>query len=82
VLSDVYLKGGLTGHDFLNMMRDQKQIDRAELPILVMTGDDDDKNQSDLLKAGANDLVEKPIDENILINKIRFQLKLSQRFRD
>ncbi|MGV6850585.1 MAG: response regulator [bacterium] len=81
ILSDVYLKGGLTGHDLLKELREQRHINRADLPILVMTGDDDNENQSSLLKSGANDLVEKPIEEHILINKIRFQLQLSHRFR-
>ncbi len=78
VLTDVYLKGGLTGMDLLQRVRGELKLNRQELPILVMTGDDDRGKQSALLKAGANDLVEKPIEERVLISKLRFQLRIAQ----
>ena len=48
------------------------------LPVLVMTGDANRRNQSDLLRAGANDLVQKPIEERLLITKVLFQLRLAR----
>lgn len=78
VLTDVYLKGGLTGKELMEEVRDKMNLNRKQLPILVMTGDDNRNNQIALLKAGANDLVEKPIDERLLINKLRFQLQLAK----
>lgn len=78
VLTDVYLKGGLTGKDLLEKLRGEMQFTRKQLPILVMTGDDNPANQTALLQGGANDLVEKPIEEKTLINKLRFQLQLAQ----
>ncbi len=78
ILTDVYLKGGLTGKELLQEVRDTIGLTRRQMPILVMTGDDNRKNQTELLRAGANDLVEKPIDEKLLINKLRFQLQLAR----
>ena len=44
VLTDVYLKGGLTGHDLLEQVRGRFGYARAQLPVLVMTGDDNPAN--------------------------------------
>lgn len=78
VLTDVYLKGGLTGKDLVAEVRGPRNLGRRRLPILVMTGDDNRDNQAALLRAGANDLVAKPIDDDLLVRKLRFQLQLSQ----
>ncbi|MCB1628912.1 MAG: response regulator [Xanthomonadales bacterium] len=82
VLTDVYLKGGLTGKDLLEQVRGQMQYGKGLLPILVMTGDDNPNNQSALLRAGANDLVQKPIEERILTAKLSFQLRVAQSLRE
>ena len=83
VLTDVYLKSGLTGMDLLEMVRGHAYgYTKGQLPILVMTGDDNPANQSALLKAGANDLVQKPIEERLLITKLVFQLRVGRMMRD
>jgi CheY-like chemotaxis protein len=81
LLTDVYLKGKLTGKDLLERMRNELQFSKAELPALVMTGDADPGNQSELLRLGANDLVLKPIEERLLITKMLFQLRLGRILR-
>lgn len=81
VLTDVSLKGELTGGDLLERIRHRFGYGKGQLPVLVMTGDDNPKNQAALLKAGANDLVQKPIEEQLLITKLLFQLRVSQRLR-
>jgi CheY-like chemotaxis protein len=78
ILTDVYLKGGLTGKELLHFVRKDLEMGRQQMPVLVMTGDDNRKNQSELLRMGANDLVEKPIEERLLINKLRFQLQIAK----
>ncbi|MEM7705583.1 MAG: response regulator [Pseudomonadota bacterium] len=78
VLTDVYLKGGLTGMDLVQKIRGPLDLGRSRLPIIVMTGDDNKDKQAALLRGGANDLVAKPIDEDLLVNKLRFQLQLAQ----
>ena len=83
VLTDVYLKSGLTGKDLLERVRGPDYgYAKAELPILVMTGDDNPANQSTLLKAGANDLVQKPIEERLLVTKLLFQLRVGRMMRE
>ena len=78
VLTDVYLKGELSGHDLLDRLRNDFGYGKRRLPVLVMTGDANPGNQSGLLRAGANDLVLKPIEERLLITKTLFQLRLAK----
>jgi len=81
VLSDVNLKGELTGGDLLERIRNEFGYAKGRLPVLIMTGDDNPKNQTALLRAGANDLVQKPIEERLLITKLLFQMRVSQHVR-
>lgn len=82
ILTDVYLKGGMTGGDLLEVVRGPRfGYGKGVLPILVMTGDDNVANQTALLRAGANDLVQKPTEERLLITKISFQLRVGQAIR-
>ncbi len=78
VLTDVYLKGRLEGSDLLDRIRNDFGYGKRRLPVLVMTGDANLDNQSALLRAGANDLVLKPIEERLLITKTLFQLRLAK----
>ena len=83
ILTDVYLKSGLTGKDLLERLRGAEYgYGKGLLPILVMTGDDNPANQSALLKVGANDLVQKPIEERLLITKLIFQLRVGRLMRE
>ena len=81
VLTDVNLKGELSGGDLLARIRDHYAYAKGALPVLVMTGDDNPGNQAALLRAGANDLVQKPIEERLLVTKLLFQLRVAQRLR-
>lgn len=78
VLTDVYLKGALSGNDLLDRIRNDFGYGKRRLPVLVMTGDANPTNQSELLRAGSNDLVLKPIEERLLVTKALFQLRLSR----
>ena len=82
VLTDVNLKGELSGGDLLELIRGGFGYSKGELPVLVMTGDDNPKNQTALLRAGANDLVHKPIEERLLITKLVFQLRVARKVRE
>jgi len=77
VLTDVYLKGELDGHDLLRAIRNGFGYGKRRLPVLVMTGDANRDNQAHLLREGANDLVLKPIEERLLVTKALFQLRLA-----
>ena len=78
VLTDVYLKGDLTGKDLLYAIRNDFGYSKGLLPALVMTGDANPANQTDLLRVGANDLVQKPIEERLLVTKLLFQLRVGR----
>ena len=78
VLTDVTLKGELSGRDVVERIRIDFGYGERRLPVLVMTGDGNPHNQSELLKAGANDLVQKPIEERLLVTKVLFQLRLAR----
>jgi CheY-like chemotaxis protein len=81
VLTDVSLKGEMSGGDLLEWIRYDLKLGKGRLPVLVMTGDENPANQAALLKAGANDLVEKPVEERLLMTKLLFQLRVAQRMR-
>jgi CheY-like chemotaxis protein len=78
VLTDVYLKGELSGRDLVQAIRDEFGYGKRRLPVLVMTGDFNRVNQSALLRDGANDLVLKPFEERLLVTKALFQLRMSR----
>ncbi|MCW4456475.1 response regulator [Flavobacterium sp. MXW15] len=78
VLTDVTLKGELNGRDVVQRIRIDFGYGKRRLPVLVMTGDSNPHNQSELLQAGANDLVQKPIEERLLVTKVLFQLRLAR----
>jgi len=82
VLTDVSLKGELTGGDLLDRIRGEFGYGKGRLPVLVMTGDENPANQAALIKAGANDLVEKPVDERLLVTKLLFQLRVARHLRE
>jgi CheY-like chemotaxis protein len=78
VLTDVTLKGELSGLDVVERVRVDFGYGKRRLPVLVMTGDANPANQTELLRAGCNDLVQKPIEERLLVTKVLFQLRLSR----
>lgn len=82
VLTDVSLKGELTGGDLLDAIRNFFHYGKGELPVLVMTGDENPVNQARLLRQGANDLVQKPIEERLLVTKLLFQMRVSRHVRE
>jgi CheY-like chemotaxis protein len=81
VLTDVSLKGELTGGDLLKHIRNEFGYGKGRLPVLVMTGDENPVNQAALIRAGANDLVEKPVEERLLVTKLLFQLRVAAHLR-
>ncbi|MBO9880969.1 response regulator [Xanthomonas sp. D-109] len=78
VLTDVTLKGELNGRDVVQRIRVDFAYGKRRMPVLVMTGDSNPHTQSELLRAGANDLVQKPIEERLLVTKVLFQLRLAR----
>ncbi len=80
VITDFYLKGDLTGGDLLYAIRTRFQYSQQELPVLVITGNDDQKTQVEVFHAGGNDFVTKPILEEVIMARIRLLLTIHQQF--
>jgi len=78
ILTDYYLKDNETAQWLIEYVREIQQINKIELPMVVMTGDENEKNQKQILKSGANDLVLKPVDNDILMKKVQFQIRFKQ----
>ncbi|MDR2013468.1 MAG: response regulator [Rhodanobacter sp.] len=81
VLTDVSLKGDLGGGDLLDCIRHQFSYSKSDLPVLIMTGDNNPIRQAALLREGANDLVYKPVKNRLLIAKLQFQVRVVRQRR-
>lgn len=80
VVTDFYLKDYLTGGDLLHAVRAKFRYSQQEMPVLVLTDAQEPERQVDVFHAGANDFVQKPIVEEILIARIRSLLLIKQQF--
>ena len=80
VITDFYLKGELTGGDLLYGIRTRFHYSPQELPVLVITGNDDKDTQVEVFHAGGNDFVTKPIIEEIIMARIRMLLLIRHQF--
>lgn len=80
VITDFYLKGELTGGDLLYAIRTRFHYSQQELPVLVITGNDDKETQVEVFHAGGNDFVTKPIIEEVIMARIRLLLLIRHQF--
>lgn len=80
VITDFYLNGDLTGGDLLYAIRTRFHYSQQELPVLVVTGSDDQKTQVEVFHAGGNDFVTKPILEEVIMARVRLLLLIRHQF--
>jgi len=80
VITDFNLKGRMSGGDLLHLLRVHLHYTQQELPVLVVTGNEDSQTQSEVFQAGANDFVCKPIVEEILMARVRLLLLIKHQF--
>lgn len=80
IVADFFLQESMSGGDFLHNIRCGLRYSREELPVLVVTGEEDRNMQAEIFHAGGNDFVTKPIIEEILISRIRSLLLIKQQF--
>ena len=80
VITDFYLSGDLTGGDLLYAIRTRFHYSQQELPVLVITGNDDQDTQVEVFHAGGNDFVSKPILEEVIMARIRLLLTIRHQF--
>jgi putative two-component system response regulator len=75
VISDVYMEGA-TGFDLLASIRDH--VDYRDIPVVIVTGSRDSSLKKKALELGATDLLNKPIDREELIARIRNVIQLKE----
>ena len=68
VVLDLWLPG-LTGSGVLRVLRANRRLDRV--PIIVLSGVPEVKDREGLLSFGADEVLEKPIQPDRLVEKIR-----------
>ncbi len=71
VVTDHFLAGEMTGKDLVATIRDQLHLTRVEMPTMVLTGDDTEEVQAQVLHAGANDLITKPLPKALFITRLQ-----------
>ncbi len=80
VITDFHLKGEMTGGDLLYMLRARQHYSQQELPVLVITGNEDVSTQVEVFHAGANDFVIKPLIEEVVMARVRSLLLIKHQF--
>ena len=83
LLTDIQLEGHMSGRDLIREIRHGLGLGYEQLPILVTTAsnfDADPHGLNRIFSAGANDLIEKPIKEPLLIARINTLLNLRQQY--
>ena len=78
ILTDYYLTNNETAQGIVDYVRNDLKLNKIEMPFVVMTGDENTENQQEILAAGANDLIGKPVNQETLIKKIKFQIRFTQ----
>lgn len=65
IITDIYLPG-LTGLDFIKAIRSKNK----NIPLIVVTGSIDDENEKFCIKLKVAEYIQKPVDPELLIQKI------------
>ena len=71
IVTDHFLAGDMTGKDLVTAIRDQLHLTRVQMPTMVLTGDDTEEVQAQVLHAGANDLITKPLPKALFITRLQ-----------
>lgn len=80
VVTDLYLQSEMTGGDLLQALRNRLHYSQQELPVLMITGNDDIRTQVEAFHAGANDFVTKPLIEEVLMARMRSLLMIKHQY--
>jgi two-component system, cell cycle response regulator len=70
VISDILVEGGMSGVALVSQLR-QSYPDLTRVPILAMSGMDDDTRRVELFRLGVNDFISKPIIQEEAAARIR-----------
>jgi two-component system cell cycle response regulator len=80
LITDFQLRKEMSGGDLLHALRARYSYSRQELPVLMITGSEDIRTQVEAFHSGANDFVNKPLVEEILIARIHSLLLIKQQY--
>lgn len=83
ILTDIQLEGHMSGRDLIREIRHGLGLGFEQLPVLVTTSSNFDADPDCLnriISAGANDIIEKPVKEALLIARLNSLLMLRQQF--
>jgi two-component system cell cycle response regulator len=83
LLTDIQLEGHMSGRDLIREIRHGLGLGYEQLPILVTTAsnfDADPNGLNRIFSAGANDIIEKPLKEPLLVARISTLLNLRQQY--
>lgn len=83
LLTDIQLEGHMTGQDLIREIRHGLGLGYEQLPILVTTSsnyDADPDGPNRIFSSGANDIIEKPVREPMLIARLNNLLMLRQQY--
>ncbi|MET0119560.1 MAG: response regulator [Candidatus Thiodiazotropha sp. 6PLUC9] len=80
IITDFHLQGSMTGGDLLYYLRVKQHYSQQELPVLVTTGNEDTKTQVEVFHAGANDFVNKPLVEEVVMARVRSLLLVKSQY--
>lgn len=84
LLTDIHLDGYMSGQDLIREIRHGLGISHEALPILVTTSTNQEVSPQAtdmIIGAGANDIIEKPIREAVLVARLNNLLTLKQQDR-
>ncbi len=80
LITDFQLRQEMSGGDLLHAIRARYSYSRQELPVLMITGSEDIQTQVEAFHSGANDFVNKPLVEEILMARIHSLLLIKQQY--
>ena len=81
IVSDVYLKGDMSGPDLIRSVRNELNYTREMMPALLITVDGQEEAEyAKLLACGANDYVTKPVIEEIFIARLNSLLMIKHQY--
>jgi len=83
LLTDIQLEGHMSGRDLIREIRHGLGLGYEQLPILVTTSsnyDSDPDGPNRIFSAGANDIIEKPVKEPMLVARLNNLLMLRRQF--
>lgn len=81
VLTDYLLTGQMTGGDLVRAIRAELRYSPQALPVLVITGQSDGQVLAEVLEAGSNDVVTKPIVAGPFVARVRSLLLIRQQYQ-